>query len=60
MFEVYIAPQDILISLCCASLNNLLLLPVRMYRFERQLTTAPSARVAEPFSILNLLPGPAV
>ena len=28
-----------------------------MYRLERQLTTVPPARVAEPFSILNLLPG---
>ena len=55
MCETYIAAQDILISLCGASHNNLLLPPLRMYRFKRQLTTASPARIGEPFSILYKL-----
>ena len=51
---------DLLVSLCYTSHSNLLLPPLRMYRFERQLTTATPAGVAEPFIILNLLTGPAV
>ena len=58
-WNLYIT-QDILISLCSASHNNLLLSPLRMYQFDRQLTTTPPALVVEPFIILNLLPGPAV
>ena len=54
MCEIYVAPQDILMSLCSAS-HNLLLPQLRMYRFERQLTTASPARIGEPFSILYKL-----
>ena len=53
MWEIYIAPQDVLISLCSTSHNNLLLPPLRMYRLDRQLTTVPPARVAEHFSKLE-------